>query len=196
MKAAICFEPGKPLEIRDVTIDKPGPREVLIRTAATGVCRSDLHFVDGSYPAPLPFIPGHEAAGHCRGGGRWRDHSEARRCGSHVPQRLLRALRILRHRAHGAVHRAGYQARAAPAPAAQHGRRTGQPAAQPVGLCRTDAGARTCLRRDRPRHAARSRLRNRLRGDDRRGRRVQRSGRDAGRDGSRLSAAAASASRQ
>ncbi|MGQ3176497.1 MAG: alcohol dehydrogenase catalytic domain-containing protein, partial [Blastomonas fulva] len=63
MKAAICFEPGKPLEVRDVIIDKPGPREVLIRTAATGVCRSDLHFVDGSYPHPLPFIPGHEAAG-------------------------------------------------------------------------------------------------------------------------------------
>jgi S-(hydroxymethyl)glutathione dehydrogenase/alcohol dehydrogenase len=63
MKAAICFEPGKLLEIHDVTVDKPGPREVLIRTAATGVCRSDLHFVDGAYPAPLPFIPGHEAAG-------------------------------------------------------------------------------------------------------------------------------------
>jgi S-(hydroxymethyl)glutathione dehydrogenase/alcohol dehydrogenase len=63
MRAAICFEPGKPLEIRDVIVDKPGPREVLIRTVATGVCRSDLHFVDGSYPHPLPFIPGHEAAG-------------------------------------------------------------------------------------------------------------------------------------
>lgn len=63
MKAAICFEPGKPLEVREVIIDKPGPREVLIRTAATGVCRSDLHFVDGAYPHPLPFIPGHEAAG-------------------------------------------------------------------------------------------------------------------------------------
>lgn len=63
MKAAICFEPGKPLEIRDVIVDAPGPREVLIRTAATGVCRSDLHFVDGAYPHPLPFIPGHEAAG-------------------------------------------------------------------------------------------------------------------------------------
>lgn len=63
MKAAICFEPGKPLEIRNVIVDKPGPREVLIRTAATGVCRSDLHFVDGAYPHPLPFIPGHEAAG-------------------------------------------------------------------------------------------------------------------------------------
>lgn len=63
MKAAICFEPGKPLEVRDVVVDKPGPREVLIRTVATGVCRSDLHFVDGAYPHPLPFIPGHEAAG-------------------------------------------------------------------------------------------------------------------------------------
>ncbi|WP_373487564.1 Zn-dependent alcohol dehydrogenase [Blastomonas sp.] len=63
MKAAVCFEPGTPLEIREVIVDTPGPREVLIRTVATGVCRSDLHFVDGSYPHPLPFIPGHEAAG-------------------------------------------------------------------------------------------------------------------------------------
>jgi len=63
MKAAVLFEPKKPLEIRDVTIDKPGPHEVLIRTAACGVCRSDLHFVDGAYPTPLPAIPGHEAAG-------------------------------------------------------------------------------------------------------------------------------------
>lgn len=63
MKAAVLFEPGKPLGIEDVTIDKPGPREVLIRTAAVGVCRSDLHFVDGAYPHPMPCIPGHEAAG-------------------------------------------------------------------------------------------------------------------------------------
>lgn len=63
MKAAVCFEPGKPLEIREVIVDSPGPREVLIRTVATGVCRSDLHFVDGVYPHALPFIPGHEAAG-------------------------------------------------------------------------------------------------------------------------------------
>jgi S-(hydroxymethyl)glutathione dehydrogenase/alcohol dehydrogenase len=39
------------------------PHEVLIRTAACGLCRSDLHFVDGAYPHPLPTIPGHEAAG-------------------------------------------------------------------------------------------------------------------------------------
>ncbi|MDG2532737.1 Zn-dependent alcohol dehydrogenase [Sphingomonas sp. HITSZ_GF] len=63
MKAAVLFEAGKPLEITEVRISKPGPREVLIRTAAVGVCRSDLHFVDGAFPHPVPTVPGHEAAG-------------------------------------------------------------------------------------------------------------------------------------
>ena len=63
MKAAVLFEARKPLEIAEVEIDSPGPHEVLIRTAAVGVCRSDLHFVDGVYPHALPTIPGHEAAG-------------------------------------------------------------------------------------------------------------------------------------
>lgn len=63
MKAAVLFEAKTPLRIEDVTIDAPRAHEVLIRTAACGVCRSDLHFVDGAYPHPLPGIPGHEAAG-------------------------------------------------------------------------------------------------------------------------------------
>lgn len=63
MKAAVLFEAKQPLEILDVQISKPGPREVLIRTAACGVCRSDLHFVDGAYPHVMPTVPGHEAAG-------------------------------------------------------------------------------------------------------------------------------------
>ena len=63
MKAAILYEAGKPLEIADIRVSKPGPREVLIRTAAVGVCRSDLHFVDGAFPHPVPTVPGHEAAG-------------------------------------------------------------------------------------------------------------------------------------
>lgn len=63
MKAAVLFEAKHPLEIVDVAVDQPGPREVLIRTAACGVCRSDLHFVDGSFPHPVPTVPGHEAAG-------------------------------------------------------------------------------------------------------------------------------------
>ncbi len=63
MKAAVLYEPKSDLVIEDIRIDKPGPREVLIRTVACGVCRSDLHFVDGSFPHPMPTVPGHEAAG-------------------------------------------------------------------------------------------------------------------------------------
>ena len=63
MKAAILYEPNTDLVIDDIVIDKPGPREVLIRTVACGVCRSDLHFVDGAFPHPMPTVPGHEAAG-------------------------------------------------------------------------------------------------------------------------------------
>ena len=63
MKAAVLVQPNKPLEIEELSIAKPGPHEVLIRTAACGLCHSDLHFIEGAYPHPLPAIPGHEAAG-------------------------------------------------------------------------------------------------------------------------------------
>ena len=63
MKAAVLREVNKPMEIEDVQISKPGPREVLVRTVAAGVCHSDLHFANGSYPYPLPAILGHESAG-------------------------------------------------------------------------------------------------------------------------------------
>lgn len=63
MKAAVLHAPGTPLRIEEVAVGDPGPREVVIRTAAVGVCRSDLHFIDGAFPHPLPTVPGHEAAG-------------------------------------------------------------------------------------------------------------------------------------
>jgi len=63
MKAAVLREVGKPLQIEDVQINKPGPREVLVRTKAAGLCHSDLHFMEGSYPHPLPAVLGHESAG-------------------------------------------------------------------------------------------------------------------------------------
>lgn len=63
MKAAVLREVKKPLVIEELTIGKPGPREVLIRTVATGVCHSDLHFVEGSYPWAMPVVMGHESAG-------------------------------------------------------------------------------------------------------------------------------------
>ncbi|MES2897496.1 MAG: Zn-dependent alcohol dehydrogenase [Pseudomonadota bacterium] len=63
MKAAVLREVGKPLQIENVQINKPGPHEVLIRTVAAGLCHSDLHFMEGSYPHPLPAVLGHESAG-------------------------------------------------------------------------------------------------------------------------------------
>jgi S-(hydroxymethyl)glutathione dehydrogenase/alcohol dehydrogenase len=63
MKAAVLREVRTPLQIEEVQVSKPGPHEVLIRTAAAGVCHSDLHFIEGSYPHPLPAVLGHESAG-------------------------------------------------------------------------------------------------------------------------------------
>lgn len=63
MKAAVIWEANKPITIEDVQVGKPGPREVLIRTAYAGICHSDLHFSDGTYPYPAPYIPGHESSG-------------------------------------------------------------------------------------------------------------------------------------
>ncbi len=63
MKAAVLREVNTPLSIEQVQIDNPKSHEVLVRTAACGVCRSDLHFINGSYAVPKPVILGHEAAG-------------------------------------------------------------------------------------------------------------------------------------
>ena len=63
IKAAIFREPNQPLTVEDVEIDEPGPREVLVRTVASGVCHSDLHCVHGSLPTRTPAILGHEPAG-------------------------------------------------------------------------------------------------------------------------------------
>jgi S-(hydroxymethyl)glutathione dehydrogenase / alcohol dehydrogenase len=63
MKAAVFHEVNQPLIIEDVEIDAPGPHEVLVRTVASGVCHSDLHFIEGLYTIPPPAVLGHEAAG-------------------------------------------------------------------------------------------------------------------------------------
>ncbi len=63
MKAAILREINAPLQFENVTIDNPGPHEVLVRVAAVGLCHSDLHGLDGTIPMPLPTLLGHEAAG-------------------------------------------------------------------------------------------------------------------------------------
>jgi S-(hydroxymethyl)glutathione dehydrogenase / alcohol dehydrogenase len=65
MQAAVCRRPREPLTIESVDVDRPLGREVLVRTAATGVCHSDLHVVDGNsrYPLDRPIVLGHEGAG-------------------------------------------------------------------------------------------------------------------------------------
>lgn len=70
MKAAMFRGPHRPLTIEDVAVSDPGPREVLVRTAAVGVCQSDLHYIDGHYATPAPSVLGHESAGVVEAVGR------------------------------------------------------------------------------------------------------------------------------
>jgi S-(hydroxymethyl)glutathione dehydrogenase/alcohol dehydrogenase len=63
MRAALLREVPGALEIDEVEVGRPGPREVLVRTVAAGLCHSDLHFMEGKYPYPLPAVAGHESAG-------------------------------------------------------------------------------------------------------------------------------------
>jgi propanol-preferring alcohol dehydrogenase len=56
--------PGQPLQERSLPVPSPGPEEVLLQVGACGVCRTDLHVVDGELTEPkLPLIPGHEVVG-------------------------------------------------------------------------------------------------------------------------------------
>ncbi|MGD0487590.1 MAG: zinc-dependent alcohol dehydrogenase family protein [Syntrophorhabdales bacterium] len=64
MRAMVLEEPGRPLVKKAVPIPEPGPDQVLVAVHACGVCRTDLHVVDGELPHPkLPLIPGHEIVG-------------------------------------------------------------------------------------------------------------------------------------
>lgn len=62
-RAAVLEQSPGQLQIRSIDVDDPRPDEVLLRTAAAGVCHSDLHFMQGKLPHPVPTVLGHEAAG-------------------------------------------------------------------------------------------------------------------------------------
>ncbi|SFI03506.1 alcohol dehydrogenase AdhP [Modicisalibacter xianhensis] len=66
MKAAVVRAFKEPLAIEEVTVPRPGPGEVLVKIAASGVCHTDLHAAHGDWPVKPqpPFIPGHEGVGH------------------------------------------------------------------------------------------------------------------------------------
>jgi len=63
MKAAVYYRPHEPLSVEEVELLGPQAHEATVRIAAAGVCRSDLHFIDGLLPHPAPAVLGHEGAG-------------------------------------------------------------------------------------------------------------------------------------
>ncbi len=63
MKAAVMRANNEPLVLEEIEIDDPGPGEVLLKTAASGICHSDLTVIEGGLPFPPPCVLGHEPAG-------------------------------------------------------------------------------------------------------------------------------------
>jgi propanol-preferring alcohol dehydrogenase len=64
MRAMVLEAPRQPLQAREVPVPKPSPEQILIQIHACGVCRTDLHIVDGELTEPkLPLIPGHQIVG-------------------------------------------------------------------------------------------------------------------------------------
>ena len=64
MRAMVIERPGEPLVLEEVPVPEPGPGQLRLRVQACGVCRTDLHVVDGELPEPkLPLVPGHQIVG-------------------------------------------------------------------------------------------------------------------------------------
>ncbi len=64
IRAAVLYEPGRPVSIETVELDEPKANEVLVRVAAAGVCHSDVHLADGALgDGRWPMVIGHEGAG-------------------------------------------------------------------------------------------------------------------------------------
>ena len=64
MEAMVLERLRAPLVRRALAVPEPGPGQVLVRVGACGVCRTDLHVVDGDLAHPkLPLVPGHEVVG-------------------------------------------------------------------------------------------------------------------------------------
>jgi Zn-dependent alcohol dehydrogenase len=88
MKAAVCYEFGKPLVIEDLTIDPPQRNEVKVKLAATAICHSDVHLVRGEWGGELPVVAGHESSGVIAEVGEGVADLQA---GDHVVVSLLRS---------------------------------------------------------------------------------------------------------
>jgi S-(hydroxymethyl)glutathione dehydrogenase / alcohol dehydrogenase len=64
MKAAVCYEVGKPLVIDEIEIVTPKKNEVKVKVAVVAICHSDIHDIRGELPGEVPFVSGHEVAGY------------------------------------------------------------------------------------------------------------------------------------
>jgi S-(hydroxymethyl)glutathione dehydrogenase/alcohol dehydrogenase len=62
-RAAVFRGAGHPLEVTEIDLDEPGPRGVLVRMSAVGICGTDLHSIKGEWVRPTPAVLGHEGAG-------------------------------------------------------------------------------------------------------------------------------------
>ena len=63
IKAAVLYEPNKPLKVKELELAPPKEKEILIKSAFTGFCHTDLHSIVGNSPSRLPLVVGHEVAG-------------------------------------------------------------------------------------------------------------------------------------
>lgn len=88
MKAAVCYEFGKPLVIEDIELDPPQKGEVRVRMAATAICHSDIHALKGDWGGTVPVVAGHESAGIVEEVG---EGVTLARPGDHVVVSLLRS---------------------------------------------------------------------------------------------------------
>ncbi|KAL5566355.1 hypothetical protein UlMin_029519 [Ulmus minor] len=86
MRAAVCWEPNKPLTIEEFHIPRPKAGEILIKTKACGVCHSDLHVMKGEIAFSSPCVLGHEITGEVVEHGALTDTKTIQRfpIGSHV----------------------------------------------------------------------------------------------------------------
>jgi len=63
MKVVVAYEVGQPLVLEELTVPDIGPRDVLVRVTASGICHTDLNVINGLSALPLPIVPGHEGCG-------------------------------------------------------------------------------------------------------------------------------------
>lgn len=88
MRAAVCYEHGKPLVVDEVDLDSPKRGEVRVRIGAVAICHSDVHLIRGEWGGSVPVIAGHEASGVVEAVG---DDVSRVRPGDHVVVSLLRS---------------------------------------------------------------------------------------------------------